>query len=277
MSTTTGVRAVVLAVSVALLATSCSGSSGDSGSSRKNPYGLITPGTILSATSGEQPYFTEVTGSGAPKGFLIDLDREVTKRLGLKITYKQMTTASSIPGLTSGQVDMVTGGYGITPERKKAVNFSTPIYWDTIALLAKRGTSMKTFKDMAGKRIGVITGSIQVDYLKKFPAAKPVYFQGTNAAVSALNSGSIDGFVWSGGSMKPYADKFPKLKIAYAEPVDHGTAVMFSKKEAALGKAYDAQLKKMGEDGTFKKLYDKYFGGVAVPDQLVKFFPSLGK
>ncbi|QPZ39280.1 substrate-binding periplasmic protein [Paramicrobacterium chengjingii] len=262
---------------MALVVTGCSAAnSSGTGDGDDNPYGLMTPGVILSATSGDQPYFTTVENGGEPEGFLIDLNAEITKRLGLTIEYKQTPTAGEIPGLTSGQFDMVTGGFGVTDKREEAVNFSTAIYWDTIALLAPKDTTMSAFEDMKGKRIGVVTGSIQVEFLKNnHPDAIPVLFQGTNAAVSALNSGSVDGFVWSGVSMKPYIDQYDSLDIAYSEPVDHATSVMFQKSNHALTNAYNEQLETMAKDGSFKELYDKYFGDLPVPEPMTEIYPNL--
>ncbi|MCW4457715.1 ABC transporter substrate-binding protein [Microbacterium sp. MPKO10] len=271
------VSAIALSGTILLAAAGCSAAdpSGE-GSAGDNPYDLLTPGVILSATSGDQPYFTTVEDGGEPEGFLIDLNDVIMKRLGVKIEYKQTPTAGEIPGLTAGQFDMVTGGFGVTDKREKAVNFSTAIFWDTIALLAHKDTTITSFDEMAGKRIGVVTGSIQVEFLKNnYPDAVPVLFQGTNAAVSALNSGSVDGFVWSGVSMKPYVDQYEDLAVAYSEPVDHPTSVMFQKSNQALTDAYNNELKKMAEEGLFKKLYDKYFAGLPVPQPMVEIYPNL--
>ncbi len=271
-------KTIALAGVVALLACGCAttateGTQGADG----NPYDLITPGEIIAATSGDQPLFSTVTKGGAPKGFAIDLTDEVARLLELTVRYKLVPTAAEIPGLTSGQYDVVSNGFGVTEKREEAVNFSQAIHWDTVDLMSSKDSSMTTMDDMAGKKIAVITGSIQVDYLAQFPTAVPVMFQGSNEAVSALNSGTVEGFVWSGRSMLPYLEQFPSLKIAVTEPVvDHPTSMMFQNDNTALTEAFNEQLKAMSKDGTFKKIFDKHFGAdFTVPSQLLELYPEL--
>ncbi len=278
MKVRTYFKSFVIAGAVAIVASGCAAAGPQgSGGSDANPYGLITPGVILSAVSVDQPYFATADKSGKPEGFIIDLDAEVAKRLGLTIEYKVTQTAGQIPGLTSGQYDMVSNGYGVTDKREESVNFSQAIYWDTISLLTQKNSTMDSMESMSEKKIAVITGAIQVDYLNDYATAIPVLFPGSNEAVSALNSGTVEGFVGSGGSMKPYLDQFPDLKIAYSEPVDHATSVMFQKSNVALTDAYNAQLKAMSADGTFKKLYDKYFANLPVPSSLVEIYPEFAE
>ena len=78
-------------------------------------------------------------------------------------------------------------------------------------------------------------------------------------------------------TMKPYLDQYSDLKIAYSEPVDDATSVMFQKNNLALMKAYNAQLKAMSDDGTFKKLYEKYFANLPVPSSLIEIYPEFAK
>lgn len=276
----TVVKPIAMAGAVVLLASGCVAAVPENlAAADANPYDLITPGVIIAATSGDQPLFSTVTKGGAPEGFTIDLTDEAAKRLDLKVEYKLVPTAGEIPGLTSGQFDMVSNGFGVTDKREEAVNFSQAIHWDTIDLMTSQSSPMTAMADIAGKKIAVITGSIQVDYLKKFPAAIPVMYQGSNEAVSALNSGTVEGFLWSGRSMLPYLEQFPALKIAVTEPVvDHATAMMFQKSNSAFTNAFNEQLQAMSEDGTFKKIFDKNFGAnFHVPPQLLEFYPELKK
>src|SRR4051794_31831410 len=98
---------IAVAAAVALATAGC-GSAASTGAD-DNRYGLITGGTLLAATSGDQPPFSVLAG-GKPTGFTIDLNEEVAKRLGLKTEYKQTDTPSAIQGLTSNQYDMVANG-----------------------------------------------------------------------------------------------------------------------------------------------------------------------
>jgi polar amino acid transport system substrate-binding protein len=263
---------LVVATTVALATAGCG--SGTPTDAAANPYGLITGGTLLAATSGDQPPFS-VLENGKPAGFTIALNEEVAKRLGLKTEYKQTDTASAIQGLTSGQYDMVASGLGITPEREKSILFAKGEYWSTTAALTLKSHSVASMDGLAGKKVAVITGSVQVSYLKKINGAIATEFPSQNAAVSSLHSGNVDALLVGGPDAEAYLKQFDDLAISAAQPVDHATTVAFQKGNTALGQAYDAQLEAMVKDGTFRTIYDRYFTEAPLP-QLLALWPGLG-
>jgi polar amino acid transport system substrate-binding protein len=263
------IPAVLAAATLALAA--CGGSA----SSEPNPYGLITPGTIQAAASGDQPPFAKVDSSGHPAGFVIDITEEVAKRLDVKVTYKSSTVPAAIQGLTSGQYDMAASGLGVTDERKKAIDFAKGLYWSKTAVLTKTSNSASTLEGFAGKKVGVVTGAVQEAFVqKKMPGAVLTKFEGQNAGISQLNSGSVDAFVVGGPDAEAYLKQFSDLKIAVSAPVEHETTVAFRKGSTALVDAWNKQVDAMVADGTFRKVYDKYFTEAPLPE-LTAIWPAL--
>jgi len=260
---------------VALTAAACGGESG--ASKADNPYDLITPGVIVAATSGAQPPFAmNKEGSKTPTGFIIDLTEQAASRMGLKVQYKLTPTASGIQGLSAKQYDMVANGLGVTDERKKAIDFAKPMFWSITAALTKTNSPIHSMADLAGKRVAVITGSVQEGYVAKIKGAVPVKFESPDAAVSALNSGSVDTFMVGGPDAEEYLKQFSTLKIAASQPVDHETTVAFQKGNTALTDGFNKQLLAMVDDGTFTKTYNEYFTEPMQP-QLLAIWPQLNK
>ncbi|MGA7203557.1 MAG: transporter substrate-binding domain-containing protein [Specibacter sp.] len=248
---------------------------GSNTSSAPNPYDLITPGTIQAAASGDQPPFAKVDAGGHPAGFVIDITEEVANRLGLKVSYKSSTVPAAIQGLTSGQYDLAASGLGITDERQKSVSFAKGLYWSTTAVLTKSSNPAATLDAFAGKKVGVVTGAVQAAFVeKKMPGAVMTQFEGQNAGVSQLNSGSIDAFVVGGPDAEAYLKQFPDLKIAVSAPVEHATTVAFKKGNAALVNAWDKEVQTMVDDGSYGKIYAKYFTEAPLP-QLISIWPGL--
>ncbi|MFC4943958.1 substrate-binding periplasmic protein [Pseudonocardia sp. GCM10023141] len=263
--------AVAVATTAALATAGCG--SGAATDTAANPYGLITPGTLLAATSGDQPPFS-LLENGEPSGFTIALNDEVAKRLGLHTEYKQTDTAAAIQGLTARQYDMVASGLGITPEREKSILFAKGEYWSTTAALTLKAHPVAAMDGLAGKKVAVITGSVQVAYLKKINGAVATEFPSQNAAVSALHSGNVDALLVGGPDAEAYLKQFDDLAISAAQPVDHATTVAFQKGATALGAAYDAQLEAMVADGTYRRIYDRWFTQAPLPE-LLKIWPGL--
>lgn len=255
----------------ALALTACGGSA----SGEANPYGLITPGTIQAAASGDQPPFAKVDESGHPAGFVIDITEEVAKRLNLKVTYKSSTVPAAIQGLTSGQYDMAASGLGVTDERKQSIAFAKGLYWSKTAVLTKKDNPVSSLDGFAGKKVGVVTGAVQEAFVqKKMPGAVLTKFEGQNAGISQLNSGSVDAFVVGGPDAEAYLKQFNNLKIAVSAPVEHETTVAFKKGDTALVDAWNKQVEDMVNDGTFRKIYDKYFTEAPLPE-LTAIWPAL--
>ena len=266
-----GLLGIAVAVTVALLTAGCG--SNDHAGSGDNPYQLIKSGTLLAATSGDQPPFS-VIKNGKPEGFTIALNEEVAKRLGLTTEYKQTDVPSGIQGLTSGQYDMVAGGLGVTAEREKSILFAKGMYWSETAALALKKSTVTTMADLSGKRVAVVTGSVQAEYVKKIAGAVPTDFASQNAAVSALHSGDVEAFLVGGPDAEEYLKQFSDLKIAAAQPVEHPSTVAFQKTNTALATAYNEQLAALVKDGTYRKIYDQYFTEPPRPE-LINIWPGL--
>ncbi|GAA2144118.1 hypothetical protein GCM10009727_43620 [Actinomadura napierensis] len=256
----------------ALTLAGCGG--GDSG--KDNPYGLEEAGTVLAAVSTDQPPFATADKGGKPQGFIVDLTDEVAKRLKLKVEYKASAVPAALQGLSSGQYDLAASGLGVTAERQKQVSFTKGVYWSTTTVLTRKNSTAAKLTDFSGKRVGDITGAVQQEFVKsKMPGAKQVQFQNQNSAVSQLLSGNLDAFVVGGPDADAYLKKYGTLKPAVSAPVDHATAMAVQKKNTKFQQAFDGQLGAMVQDGTFLKIYKKWFVEAPRPE-LVKIWPALG-
>jgi polar amino acid transport system substrate-binding protein len=223
-------------------------------------FNLLTPGQLLVAVSTEQPPFNQPSSAGKPEGFDIDLINSFAKANDLTVQYRILAPASGIQGVSTKEYDMDADGLGVTPERQQSLQFTKGIYWATTAFMTQKGSKVKTPADLSGLRVAVVTGSVQVGYLAEIPGAIAVSYPTTNAAVSALNSGTVDAFIVGEPSAPAYIAQFPKLKVAATQPVDHPTALAVQLGNKPLATAFNAHLQALVKNGTFLKLYKKYFG-----------------
>ena len=111
-------------------------------------------------------------------------------------------------------------------------------------------------------------GTLQETYaVKNFPKASLVRFPDNNSAVSALNSGSVDAHFLDYEAAKSYVAQYPTLKNADDIPsFDAPAGFAIAKGNAALENALNKALHAAMEDGTWKKLYQKWFPGSPMPD-----------
>jgi polar amino acid transport system substrate-binding protein len=86
--------------------------------------------------------------------------------------------------------------------------------------------------------------------------------------VSGLKSGSIDAHFLDYEAAKDYAGKNDKLTLAVNIPsFDAPAGFAIRKGNTALLEALNKGLAEAMEDGTWKKLYQKWFPGSPMPDQ----------
>ncbi len=270
---------IATVTALALVSATACGGSDSSSKSDGNPYGLVQPGTITAAiTNGDYP-FVSPDASGKPVGFLVDLNNMISKALGLKIVYKTTTTQAGLPALTSGQYDMMSVGLVETPDRKKSVGFTKPIFWGQNAVVVPQSSNAKTIEDLAGKRVGAGANSNQADFTQKEMTSSHFVSEATDsAAVSQLLDGNLDAIVLGSTHVSQIFQQHPgKLKLALLSPQDAPGAEAVNKKLTKFTDAYNKQLEILANNGTFLKLYKKYFPSLPYPPQMYKYWPAIQK
>jgi ABC-type amino acid transport substrate-binding protein len=267
-------RVLVAATAVAALGASLAacGSGGQS-----DGYGLTQDGTITAGvTAGDAP-FVSPDPSGKPVGLLVDLNNVIAQRMGLKITYKMTTVSAGLSLVTAGQLDMLAVGMLPTPARKKSVDFSQPFYLASDDVLVPAGSSVHSADDLKGKRVGAGQSSAQADFVTaKVPGATLISQPTNGAGVTQLLSGNLDAMVLASTEVPTVLkENAGRITIAYSAPHDEASAMPINNKLTSFEKAYGEQLAKTMDDGTFLKLYDRYFPGEPYPSQMFTYWPQL--
>jgi ABC-type amino acid transport substrate-binding protein len=85
-------------------------------------------------------------------------------------------------------VDVVISQLTITPDRAEQVDFSIPYYVTREAILVPKGSSIKKFEDLKGKRIAVTEGSVSI---RRMRAALPS-LPGATLVVTPLSAGNLE-------------------------------------------------------------------------------------
>jgi polar amino acid transport system substrate-binding protein len=236
-----------------------------------NPYNLLDPTTISVGSMGDaKPYaFTDTNGQF--DGFDVELFRDVAHRLGFDkdhVTFTGQDFSALLPSVANGRFDVAVAAIGTTDARKKTVDFSDGYLAGYLTVLSA-GSAIKSADDLAGKRLGVVQGTLQEGYAKAhFTKADIVNFPDNNSAVSALNSGSIDAHFLDYEAAKQYAEKFKGLNLAINIPsFDAPAGFVVKKGNDAFREALNKALHEAMQDGTWKTLYAKWFPGSPMPDQ----------
>ena len=197
-------------------------------------------------------------------GFDVDLSEAIAKKLGLKMEFKSMGFDALIPAVQSGDIDMIAAGINSTPEREKALDFSD-VYFDQggfITVVRKDNTSIHNMDELAGKTVGVQIGTVPVDMAKAIPNTTVKEMDSNSNIFMELKAGTIDGAIIDNAVamyyLKQGADK--DLKLVGEPTKSPGTVLGVKKGNKELQDAVNKALKELKEDGTYQKIYDKWFG-----------------
>ncbi len=264
---------VTTLVAAALLSTSACGSGSDAAATADNPLGLIEPGAIRVASVGDIRPYAYTDASGEFTGFDVELFRDVAGRIGVgDVTFVGQDFAAVLPAVANGQFDVGVAAIGITPERQETVDFSDGYLAGYLTVLTTPDSGITSSGDLAGRRLGVVQGTLQEAYaLKNFPDAELVRFPDNNTGVSGLNSGNVDAHFLDYEAAKTYVEQFGLVDAEDIPSFDAPAGFAIAEGNTALKEALDEGLHAAMEDGTWKELYQKWFPGSPMPEQ---YLPS---
>ena len=196
-------------------------------------------------------------------GYDIDFVKAIAKKLGVKLELKPVTSASRIPQLESGNIDIIAATMTKTPERANQIDFSVTYFLTGQKFLVKKGT-LSSLKDLDNKKIGTAKGSTSEQNVKKAaPTAKVLAFDDYPQAFLALAQGKVfavttDEAILAGIMAKaqnPADYDIPDVRIS-DEPYGLG----MRKGSTDLVKFVNNTLIEMEKSGEAAKIFDKWFG-----------------
>ncbi len=239
--------------------------------SADNPYNLIDPTTISVGTMGDAKPYTFTTADGAFTGFDIELFLNVVERMGFKkdqVLFTGQDFSALLPSVANGRFDVAVAAIGNTEKRRETVDFSDGYLAGYLSVLTP-DAKITDAAALKGKRLGVVQGTLQEIYAQKhFTGADLVRFPDNNSAIVGLNNGTIDAHFLDYEAAKDYAKRYPQLKIAINIPsFDAPAGFVVRKGNNALREALNKGLHAAMQDGTWKKLHEKWFPGTSMPAQ----------
>lgn len=252
---------VTLAVFVAGCSFTSTGNGGESTLEKAKREGKIVVGF-----AGEVPYAYE-DEDGNLTGEAVEVARAIFQEMGIeKIEGKLVKFNSLIPGLQSGNFDVITAGMYITPERCEEVAFANPDYSIGQALAVQKGNPQQLFsyEDLAANpdvKIAVMNGAIEIDYMKAagVKESQLEIVQDIPSVISALSSGRVDAITMTGPTLESAletanADNIERVE-GFVQPTVDGKSVRgygaaaFRKGDDDIREAYNEGLEKLKESG----------------------------
>jgi len=137
--------------------------------------------------------FAYLNPSGAAQGFNIDLADDLRARLSsdlgqpLRLGIIATSGANRVPFLNQGKCDVIITGFSATPERQRLVDFISPNFYSSGAvLLAHRDQSIDSWESLRGKAVCSSHGSIYNQAVAEQYGIRILAFAGLTESAQAL-------------------------------------------------------------------------------------------
>jgi len=198
-------------------------------------------------------------------GFDIELIAAIADQLGrdVAIVESGFDALTSGAAMAAGQCDVAIAAMTITAERAEQIDFSDVYYEAVQSLLVPDGSAIRSIADLvSGVRVGVQSGTTGEDYAgENVPGAAIIGFENPGDLLTALVAGNIDAVLQDAPVNEDHAASNPTVVVEiYDTGESYGIAF---EKGSPLVAEVNAALAKLRADGTYDRLFDKYFRNVA--------------
>jgi arginine/ornithine transport system substrate-binding protein len=223
---------------------------------------------------GAYPPFSYMTPDGKLEGFDIDIARALVAAMGAEVKLIPQDWDGIIPALLARKYDAIIASMSITEERKKKVAFTNKYYNTPGKFICKKG-AMKEFtraevaQATKGKSIAVQRATIHDRFVteqggegvkvKRYGTQDDAYLDLVAGRVDMLLADSVaidDGFL-----KKPEGQGFQFIgpDLSEVEYFGEGAGIAIRKQDTDLVEKFNKAIQQIRQDGTYKKIQDKYF------------------
>ncbi|QUG39979.1 transporter substrate-binding domain-containing protein [Psychrobacillus sp. INOP01] len=234
-----------------------------------NKDGVSTDKKVLRVgSSGIYPPFISVDDKGVPQGYDVEVLELVTESLGYEIEWTFAEFSGIFGMLDAGNIDTVSNLIAATEERRAKYDFSSPYAYSGASLVVPEdNTDINSIEDLKGKKVGVLLGNNLHQFLEKWNEenGKEIIitpYQDVSGTYNEVALGRLDAFIdvkiTAASRIK---DEGLPLKLYgedYLIDFDYAFPFVRSEENKEFLADFSAEIEKLQEDGTLKKLSDKW-------------------
>lgn len=225
------------------------------------------------------------------KGKIVGYDRDLLHRImedlpNVKVETRDLPWQGLLPGLAQGKLDFVVTAISVTKARYSRYALTAPIADATVAFLKRAGDdSIKKPEDIIGKTVGTQIGSGQlkatevynkklnneygkgIGSIKQYVSFDEAYADLLNHRIEAVGQ-SLPPLLYL---QKQHPDDYKVVMPPYGPKMYFSWGGRKDEDSQSLVDFFNKRIKELNNDGTMKKLQEKWFGfAMDVPDHLPK-------
>lgn len=241
---------------------------------------LVAAATLALATSafavekmkfgveGAYPPFNGKDASGQAVGFDVEIGHALCAKMKVECEVVTTEWEGIIPALNDNKFDFLISSMSITKERAEQVDFTVPYYSSKLQFVAPKGSELKTDKDsirdsLLGKTIGAQASTLSASWLQENLGMDITLklYDTQESAFTDLAEGHVDAVLADKYASYEWLKGQPGSSFEFkGEPVlDNDKIGIAVRLNDPLRARLNLAIKEIIEDGTYKKINDKYF------------------
>lgn len=238
-------------------------------------------GELIAATSGNLPPVTFVDQNNELAGYDVEVARYVGDKLGIPVRLQRLDWKGILPGLQTGRFDAVFSNVNITEERKDTFDYSIPYSRSAVVVVRRAdATDIEGYEDLAGKRVGAISGGNDGEV----PARKIAEefgdfadfkgYAGYAEMFQDLGIGRVDALIAPDTAAANFIRERPGVAEIVGEPYQvRYVGVPMQKGSEELKAEIDAAIREMRDSGKLDEWASQYFGIDNFSEELIDEVP----
>lgn len=227
------------------------------------PVGNADKPLLVGTDAAYAPFETQ-SADKTLTGFDIEVLTAIGEKAGLKLQFINTPWEGLFTQLGSGDRDILISAITINEARKKQMDFSDS-YFEAVQLIAvPTASKVKKLEDLKPLKIGVQNGTTGDDIVsalvgKNSPNIKR--FEGTPLAIKELQNGGVDAVVADNGVINNFLlnNKATFRIVADNTFSKEHYGIAVKKGNRDLLEKINQGLASIRADGTYQRIYDKYF------------------
>lgn len=229
---------------------------------------LIQAGKITTCTHLPYPPFQSESKDVPDEviGFDVAVIDLVARELGVKqqVIDTQFETIKTGADLNARQCDVAAAGMTITKERLASMDFSAPYFNATQALMARKGSGIRSLEDVrAGRaRLGAQAGTTGESYVQE-KGLEARSYDNTQSQLDSLKINETQVVVQDYPVVSDWLKKPENANLELVGKIDTGEQYGFAVRKDGnpeLVRLIDTALRRAVADGTYRRLYEQWIG-----------------
>lgn len=224
---------------------------------------VAASGTLIVGVDGDYPPQSSIDPeTKQPKGFDVDVAREMATRLGLKIEFVNPNWDAIAAGLKTGRFNAAISSMPITPTAKRTMTFTGPYaYLTAVAVSPVKGPKIAAAADLKGLTVAAPALSSYAAFLQGMAGVQVKVYPTDALAIEDLKAGTVDALLTSETDAAAIVAGEKSLRAGETPLFYQSLGGALRKGETDLTAIFDKTLGEMRADGTLSKISKTWYAG----------------